>query len=193
MTSAASYGHIFEMFSLFRRSDPAYDAARALFDALAAQARKPEFYKAWGVEDSMDGRFDLLTLHAFLAMEALRGSGEAGKAMGTHLATTLFQSLEEALRDLGIGDMGMSRRIKAMANAFYGRLSVYSEANEQDALQAALLRNLYRGNAEMTSHAANMAAYVLAALRGLRTPEARAEALAGRIAFPPLAQTPSPS
>jgi cytochrome b pre-mRNA-processing protein 3 len=175
------------MFSLFRRPDPAHAAARALFDALAAKARSPEFYTTGGVQDSMDGRFDLLVLHAFLAMEALRAAGEAGKATGTHLATITFQSLEGALRDLGIGDMGMSRRIKAMANAFYGRLSVYSDAGDESAMGDALLRNLYRGDAAMTSHAANMADYVLAALRRLRTPEAAAEALAGRIVFPPLA------
>lgn len=131
------------MLGLFRREDPARSAAWRLQRAIAQRARSPVFHTAFAVPDNVDGRFDLFTLHAFLVLERLKasGAGDAGQA----LANEIFASFEAALREMGVSDAGFSRRIKAMANAFYGRVGVYDAAQSEEALAQALLRNLYRG------------------------------------------------
>ena len=132
------------MLGLFRREDPARKAASQLQRAIAARAREAVFYSHFGVADSIDGRFDLFTLHAFVVLEALKEAG-GDSAVGQHLANYIFASFEEALRELGVTDAGLSRRIKAMANAFYGRLAAYGAAKSEQELADALMRNLYRG------------------------------------------------
>lgn len=151
------------MLSRFRRENPARAAADRLHAAVAARAREPIFYTAFGVPDTVDGRFDLLALHAFIALESLKGQGEAGNDVATHLTTALFGGFEDALRDLGVSDFGLSRRIKAMADAFYGRLEHYAAAADGGALAAAIVRNLYRGDEGMAKRAAVLAHYVIAA------------------------------
>ncbi len=174
------------MLSLFRRADPDRDAAQALFRAISEQARRPEFYTRLGVPDTIDGRFDLLVLHAFLVMEALKASGKKGEVVGTHLATAIFASLDDALRELGVSDMGLSRRIKAMANAFYGRLSAYAAAVDAPEMLETLLRNLYRGEENARASAGLVSSYVLHSLECLRAGESAATVLKGTVMFAPL-------
>lgn len=151
------------MLSRFRREEPLRAAADRLHAAIAARARDPVFYTAFAVPDTIDGRFDLFTLHAFLVTEALRRTDGRGDAIATQLATAIFAGFEDALRDLGVGDFGLSRRIKAMANAFYGRLETYGSARGEEAFAAGLVRNLYRGNEEERARAATLARYMIAA------------------------------
>lgn len=171
------------MFRLFSRANPEKDAARALFSVLARQARRPEFHIRFKVPDTIDGRFDLLTLHGFLALEGLKGCGKAGERIGTHLASAIFEALDEALRELGVGDMGISRRIKAMADAFYGRLTVYGAAEDDEAMAAALHRNLYRNEAGRDLEASMLADYVLKSRARHRGGEAGPALLKGEIDF----------
>jgi cytochrome b pre-mRNA-processing protein 3 len=146
--------------SRFRRKDVARDAADRLHAAIVDRARTPVFYTAFAVPDTLDGRFDMLALHAFIAMEALKKEGPEGEEIATHLATVLFAGFEDALRDLGVGDFGLSRRIKAMANAFYGRLEAYAAADDEKGTADAILRNVYRGDEENSAHATILAMYV---------------------------------
>ena len=132
------------MLGLFRRDDPVKSAANRLQAAIAARARAPVFYTRFAVADNIDGRFDLFTLHACVVLQALKDAG-GDPALGQHLANEIFASFEEALRDLGVTDAGLSRRIKAMANAFYGRLAAYDTAKSGQELAEVLTRNLYRG------------------------------------------------
>src|SRR5262245_22820274 len=112
----------------FRREAPEIAAAQQLHGAIVTQARRPVFHTSFRVPDTIDGRFDLLAIHAFLVLEALREMGDAGDRVGTRLATEVFAGFEAGLRELGVSDMGLSRRIKAMADAFYGRVQTYSAA-----------------------------------------------------------------
>lgn len=125
-----------------------------------AQARKPAFYLAFRVPDTFDGRFDLATLHAFLVLERLRSSGCSGVAQA--VVDDLFTGFDDALRELGASDMSMGRKLKSMADAFYGRLSAYREADDVSALSGAILRNVYRGDAARTPEAERLATYALA-------------------------------
>jgi cytochrome b pre-mRNA-processing protein 3 len=149
------------MLRAFRRRKERRRIAEALCARLSVQARDPAFHTSYRVRDTFDGRFDLLVLHAWMVLEALQNRGEYGLAQS--LVDTLFTRLDEALREQGAGDMGISRRIKAMAGAFYGRLRAYGEVHEEEALAAALQRNVYRGEAACIEQAAQLAKYVGAA------------------------------
>ena len=148
--------------SLFRKS-PDPDAVAALYRAIVAQARQPAFYRDCGVPDSVDGRFDMVALHAFLVLRRLRDDGAGSAAMSQALFDHMFDDMDRSLREMGAGDLGVGRRVKAMARAFYGRAAAYDEGIEGDAgvLEAALARNLYRGNAAGAAPVAALAAYVM--------------------------------
>ncbi len=171
----------------FRAPDSSAATAERLYEALVARARTPIFHTGFAVPDTMDGRFDLLTLHAFLVMDALKHEETAGADLGPRLATLIFAGFEDALRELGVGDIGLSRRIKAMADAFYGRLAAYGAARSEADLVAAIERNLYRGNAAHAREAARLAHYMESSRAALRAePQAL---LQGRAIFGPLPST----
>jgi len=148
------------MFTRLRKHPPD-SAAAVLYRAVVTRAREPVFYLEWGVADTMDGRFDLLALHVFLVFESLRGRGEAAAALGSELADIVFTGFDEALRELGVSDFGMGRRIRNMANAFYGRVRSYGEAKSQTELAAAVQRNLYRGATDRADVARALASYMM--------------------------------
>jgi cytochrome b pre-mRNA-processing protein 3 len=135
--------------------------ADSLCARVSAQARDADFYSVCGVGDTFDGRFDLLALHAWIVLDALQGKGEGEVAQ--QLVDALFLRLDEALREQGAGDMSMNRRMKKMAGAFYGRLQAYGEARDESSMAAALLRNVFRGDAARIEQAALLAKYVASA------------------------------
>ncbi|KIL98794.1 Ubiquinol-cytochrome C chaperone [Paramagnetospirillum magnetotacticum MS-1] len=124
--------------------------AHDLYVAVINQARLPDFYLRLAVPDTLDGRFDLIVLHAFLVMRRLRQvtaeeGGEAARAVAQALFDLMFADMDQNLREMGVGDMSVGKRVKQMARAFYGRVAAYDEglAAEGDALAEALRRNLY--------------------------------------------------
>jgi cytochrome b pre-mRNA-processing protein 3 len=142
------------------------DAAERLYAALVTRSRQPVFFARFGVPDTLDGRFDLLALHAWLALEHIRSD----LALAQALIDRIFTGFDEALRELGAGDIGMGRRLKTFASAFYGRLEAYRTADETEFRQA-LVRNLYRGTetpvaAEMASYISRARAHLAAAGEG---------------------------
>jgi len=157
------------MLNLFSRGKTVKSAANCLYAAVVTRAREPVFFVSFAVPDTIDGRFDLLTLHAWLVLAHLQ-TDPASAPLAQAFVDHLFIGFDEALRELGAGDMGMGRRVRAFADAFYGRLKAYGEAADEEAMAEALKRNLYRG-AEGCPVAA-MAAYVLGAKKNLSlTPE----------------------
>lgn len=132
--------------SLFRK-DPAKEAALALFAEAAGRARAPVFYADLGVEDSVEGRFELLTLHVYLILRRLKGQGEDAARVAQKLFDATFASFDDALRELGVGDLAVGRRIRKMAEAFYGRIGAYEAALAADAAPSSLVeavgRNVY--------------------------------------------------
>jgi cytochrome b pre-mRNA-processing protein 3 len=148
------------------RENPAKRAAEALHGAAARRAREPIFHTEFAVPDDLDGRFDLFTLHAFLVLEWLK-SADPGGVIGHHFVELVFDRFQSALREMGATDAGMSRRIKAMADAFYGRMAAYDAARDAEAMTNALLRNLYRG-IPRALEARTLAHHVLCARARLR-------------------------
>lgn len=149
---------------LFRKK-PDDDIAHRLYVHVADQARQPVFYREGGVRDSLDGRFDMLALHLFLVLRRLGGNpaDRAATLLGQQLFDVMFGDMDRSLREMGVGDLTVGKRIRDMSEAFYGRVQAY-EAGLQDAdsvtLMAALERNLYRGTPPAPGLLASMATYV---------------------------------
>ncbi|HEY0107768.1 MAG TPA: ubiquinol-cytochrome C chaperone family protein [Rhizomicrobium sp.] len=154
------------MLNALRRTTRNVRHVQALYAALTAAARQPVFFRAYGVADTVDGRFDMVALHAWLALRWLKAAGRADLAQG--LSDAIFVAFDEALRDLGNGDMGMGPRMKKLGNAFAGRLHVYEAAGDEAALADAILRNVYRGAADRQAAAAALARYAQAAAGRLK-------------------------
>ena len=171
-------------FKRLRRTGAPSDIARRLYEMLVSRARAPVFHAGHGVPDSIDGRFDLLTMHAFLVLDALASCGPDGNKLAAELVDAIFAGFDDALRALGVSDFGLARRMKAMAGAFYGRLEAYRAARTEAELTAALARNLYRGNAPSGSEAERLAHYILSAARHLRA--SPSDLLKGDAQFGPL-------
>lgn len=176
------------VFSKLFRRDAAKDGAQRLYVGLVTQARHPDLYARLDVPDSLDGRFDSVALHAFLVLNRLkREESAAAAALSQNIVDAFVDDMDRSVRELGVGDMGVSRRVKQMAQALYGRAAVYEEAvadADDVRLMAALARNLY-GTRETTPPASLDAAarYVRAAIAALAIQEL-AEIADGRIAFP---------
>jgi cytochrome b pre-mRNA-processing protein 3 len=152
------------MLNLLRNSGACKELGRALERQIIARARSVRFFAGLGVPDTMDGRFDLVTLHAWLVLVRLQAADETQAAQA--LTDALFVGFDEALREQGVSDMGMGRRMKAMANAFYGRLAAYGAANTDAEMAEALARNVWRG-AAVDDHARTLAVYVQSARAAL--------------------------
>jgi cytochrome b pre-mRNA-processing protein 3 len=157
-----------------------------LYVTLVTQSREPSFYTDCGVADSVDGRFDMIAIHCFLVMNRLKGSGKAAGQLSQVLFDEMFNDMDRGLRELGVGDMGVGKRVRAMAKAYMGRVDAYDRALEEggDALEAALQRNLYRGDEHDPSHVRSMADYMRREQAAL-VAQADADLLAGRVSFGP--------
>ncbi len=153
-------------------------AIAALYTRCVEQARRPEFYSRLGVPDTIDGRFDLIVLHVFLAMRRLDADSKQ------QLFDLMFADMDRNLREMGVGDMGIAKRIKPMIAAFYGRAQAYETALAagDSELQQALARNLY-GKAQPSPEALQaMASYMRSAVAKLDQ-QSPAEIAAGQVEF----------
>lgn len=130
------------LFRSTRKPAPVAD----LYEAIVAQARKPAFYTGLGVPDTVNGRFEMVSLHAFLVLRRLKAAASPAAGLGQALFDTMFADMDLSLREMGAGDLGVGRRVKAMAEGFYGRISAYDAAlagADLEALAEALRRNVY--------------------------------------------------
>ncbi|MBG51014.1 MAG: ubiquinol-cytochrome C chaperone [Alphaproteobacteria bacterium] len=122
------------------------DSAYLLYRALVNQARMPQFYLNTGVPDTLDGRFDLIVLHMYLVIDRLTAEGQAAGDLSQRLFDVMFDDMDQALREIGVGDLSVGKKVKTMARAFYGRLAAYDEAfrdGDIPALEGALKRNIF--------------------------------------------------
>ena len=143
------------LFETLRRHRQKNQAAACLYRTLVEQARLPEFYTIGQVPDTLDGRFNLVLIHAILLIDRLGQFGPEGKILAQALFDYAFEDFDRSIREIGSGDMGVGKRIKIMAQSFYGRMTAYqpslhtvcaaSKITEEAEinLKAALRRNLY--------------------------------------------------
>ncbi|WP_417461789.1 ubiquinol-cytochrome C chaperone family protein [Kordiimonas sp.] len=144
--------------------------AYKLYSKLVEQARHPAFYTDFEVEDTLDGRFDMILMHMFLIQNRLGKDGSETAKLRQQLQEAMIADMDRSLREMGVGDMGIGREVKKMGVAWFGRLKAYGAALEEEDVQGALTeairRNLYKR--EEASKAPHMAAYMLAAHEGLQ-------------------------
>lgn len=168
---------------LLSRNDP-QAKIRSLYGAIVAQARAPVFYSRYGVPDTVEGRFDMVLLHVYLVWRRLSKAGGSEREAAQAVFDLFFQDMDESMRELGVGDLSVPRKVRAMGEAFYGRAGVYDTAlsdTQDEQLVAALKRNVF-GDAE-TAEATVLARYVRAADRALAAQPATAVAR-GEVIFP---------
>ena len=154
-----------------------------LYNAAVAAARAPYFYTELEVPDTLDGRFDLVGLHAALLIRRLRALPAPGAAVAQSVFDAMFSDMDITLREMGVGDMTVARNVRAMWEAFHGRANAYEaalDAGDDTALETALARNMWRG--EAAPHAADLVRITHSAVAQLAaTP--LAELAAGQFAF----------
>ena len=146
--------------SLFRKK-PSDGAVYAVYAAMVGRARNPRFYAQWGVPDTVTGRFDMISLHLALLFRRLRGESGGAREFSQALFDLFFRDMDRSLREMGAGDLAVPKKIRNMGNLFYGLLASLDTAltsNEQGAVEAVLVRNLFGG--ELTGDPAALALYV---------------------------------
>lgn len=173
--------------SHFKTSGPD-EVTLALYRQIVEQSRRPEFYIACSVPDTLDGRFDMVMVHAWMVIRRLRTALPDGPPRAQALFDHMFADMDSNLREIGVGDLSVGKRVKAMARAFYGRVDAYDAAlaaGTSAALIEALGRNLY-GTQPQTppDRIARMAAYLLESTK-LLSDKDNIEILGGRLAFAP--------
>jgi cytochrome b pre-mRNA-processing protein 3 len=100
--------------------------AAALYESAERQARSPALYSHMGAPDTVEGRFELLTLHVILLIERLRDLGRA--ALGQEVFDRHLSDLDGALREMGVGDLSVGRRMRDLGRVFYGRAAAFRQA-----------------------------------------------------------------
>jgi cytochrome b pre-mRNA-processing protein 3 len=145
----------------FRRN-PVRDAAEHAYGLVVEQSRRPEFFMTLGVPDTLDGRFELICLHAFLYLHRLKSDGAVSATLGQRFFDSMFADFDRSLREIGTGDLSVGRQVKRMAEAFYGRIRAYEAglAGADAALHASLARNIYGTAVATDDRLARLASYM---------------------------------
>lgn len=169
---------------LFKKTDP---AVHDLYRHLVEKARDPAFYAVLGVPDTVDGRFDMIVLHAMLVLRRLRGQGAAAENRGQELFDLMFRDMDQSLREMGVGDMSVGKHIKRMAQAFYGRaeraeagLDARLNDPASPLLEQTLLDTVYRKTPPAGPELAALQAYLVRADRHVAAQDP-VEITAGRL------------
>ncbi len=172
------------MLNRLMRPRPATLAGRALFEAASAQARAPALYLRLGVPDTVEGRFESLLMHVVLLLHRLRGEGEQARETGQALFDAFIHNLDDGLRDMGVGDLSVGKKMRKLGEAIYGRAKAYDPALDArpdlTALTALVGRTVF--GAEEDARAGPLAAYASAAADALAA-QPLPDLLDGRVGF----------
>lgn len=174
------------LLTLFSRARDRSRQGAWIYNALVEQARRPQFYESLDVPDTIDGRFDLIVLHAGLYLPRLKAVRANGKALAQATFDQMFANMEQSLRELGNGDMSVPKKIQNMVSAFYGRATAYDaalKAGDVAALRAALHRNVYRGAEVSQTKLDALASYVRAAAEAIKAAD-ETDIVAGTFTWP---------
>ena len=145
------------------RTRPRERVGQLLYEAAVRQARDPAFYTRFGVADRIDARFELYTLHVLLLVMRLRDEGDRGAEAGQELFNTYVSALDHALRELGVGDISVGKKMRKLGESLYGRMTAWEpalRAGDAPALSASLARNVYESEDASTGEA--LGAYAFA-------------------------------
>ena len=152
----------------------------AVYGAIVAQARAPAIYREFGIPDTLEARFEVLILHLSIVLDRLAAE-PAVREIGQGVFDRFCQDMDDHMREMGVGDLAVPKKMRGVADAFYGRREAYRLAVEsEDALIASLTRNVYAG--VDAGNARELARYILAAKAGLARLSA-SDAMAGRLVW----------
>ena len=142
---------------------PSRGTIEAIYGMIVTQAREPLFYRDLGVPDTVNGRFDLLVLHLWMVLRRLR-EAEGGAVLSQALFDRFCDDMDANLREMGVGDLTVPKRMQAFGEAFYGRVAAYDLALTagREPLAQALCKNILNG--EHIDKARQLAVYAEAAL-----------------------------
>ena len=168
------------LFNWLRRGDP---YPRALYDSVVAQARQPAFYAVLGVPDTLDGRFDMIVMHLSAVIDRMRNPDRTVDQHGQNLFDCFVEDMEQNLRQMGVGDLSVPKRMKKIGQAFYGRFGAYTHAEGELDLAAAIGRNVFPEEGEVRPAARALARDYAAARAAVEAVD-EARLLEGRIDWP---------
>jgi len=140
------------------------DARKAdeLYGAVVAQARKPAFYSLYGVPDTMSGRYELIILHLALVLDRLKGGGVEADTVGRRTLERFVTDMDDCMREIGVGDMTVPKKVKKAAAGFYERAHAYGlllANNDEETLAEALSDIVYQRDPADPSSPRRLAAY----------------------------------
>lgn len=162
----------------------AHDAGRRLYLEAVSQARRPGFYREHGVADTADGRFELYSMHVILLLHRLKGQGQTASEAAQGLFDAYVKSLDDALREAGVGDLSVGKKMRGLGAAFLGRIKAYDAAlarlPDRADLADVVARTVYGPGAPPD---AGLADYVVAAVARLSA-ESTAALLRGEVLWP---------
>jgi cytochrome b pre-mRNA-processing protein 3 len=167
---------------LFRRT-PRDATIASLYGTIVAQARMPAFYQIYGVPDTVNGRLEMIMLHVVLLLRRLEGEGAPLRALGQGLFDEFCRDMDESMREMGVGDLAVPKKMRRIGEAFYGRQAAYRAAldtPDERLLAGALQRNVFAGASE-GAQAHRLAAYIREAAGELAVQDDFGRA---RLAFP---------
>jgi len=135
--------------------------AENLYSQAVLQGRIPWFYSTCAVKDDVNGRFEMIAMHVFLLLQRIKQSDIADSKLGQALFDAMFRDIDQSLREMGAGDLGVGKRVKSMAKSFYGRVAAYETGlNDPSALIEAIIKNIYDGNRSFHENASDLADYI---------------------------------
>ena len=166
----------------WRRNDA--NAAR-LYGAIVARARLPVFYQGFGVPDTLEGRFLILSLHLFAVLHRLKSEGPDAAGLAQELSNRFGEDMETVLREIGIGDLSIPKKMRGLAASSAVVLQAYEEAlaagDEPVAAAIGKMLSLEPGPSEAVS--GRLAHYLKAVVRHVET-QSLAALRAGEVSFP---------
>jgi cytochrome b pre-mRNA-processing protein 3 len=161
----------------------------ALYGMIVTQARSATFYVDYEVPDTVEGRFDLIVLHLVLVLRRFAAGdahGRGGRERGQRLFDAFCRDLDGNLREMGIGDLAVPKRMRRFGEAFYGRQGAYLvalESGDERDFENTLARNIFPGDGGIDVKSARLARYARAVIRELDAQEDNA-LMRGEVAFP---------
>jgi cytochrome b pre-mRNA-processing protein 3 len=168
----------------FGKRNVVSDAADVAYWHVVAHARRPIFFTDYGVPDTLDGRFELICLHAFLYLRRLKAERPQASRLSQSFFDRMFADFDRSLREMGAGDLSVGKQVKRMTRAFYGRILAYERglAGTDAMLATAVARNVFGTAAAGSARADTIAAYIRDAVEGLQRQSAT-KLLAGHVSF----------
>ena len=145
---------------------PSRGTIEGIYGMIVTQAREPLFYRDLGVPDTVNGRFDLLVLHLWIVLRRFK-LAEGGASLSQALFDRFCDDMDANLREMGVGDLTVPKRMQAFGEAFYGRAAAYdlALAAGREPLAQALCKNILNG--EGIGNARRLAVYAETAIAGL--------------------------